>query len=300
MSYEVNIKPFPRELPELRAINRSVVREVFATDFTGFLHKELSITVVRRGWLDVRWKGAGWRRIRGGELLACPPKRSVEYASAPTSRVQAYDVFVSFDSDKPFLGSPLHEPLRQTLKRITRVVHAPAPKSMAQNLSALFALCRARRTELTPGRAQAHLAAALLAFVDGVGVISSKGQRRPNGAPAHVMPDYLQQADRYLMEHLPDPISLEVLQRYTGYARSTLIDAFLRHLGVTPMERLTQLRIDRAARMLTETRLSITHIAGAVGFASSQHFATVFRKHMLLSPTAYRAASDTSNRNRGK
>jgi AraC-like DNA-binding protein len=73
------------------------------------------------------------------------------------------------------------------------------------------------------------------------------------------------------------------------------------HLGVTafskycrelvntgPMEYLNQCRLERAARQLrTHPELSVTEIAFANGFNSSQYFATRFRRHYKVSPSRF-------------
>jgi AraC family L-rhamnose operon regulatory protein RhaS len=56
-----------------------------------------------------------------------------------------------------------------------------------------------------------------------------------------------------------------------------------------PVEFLNRCRLDHAARQLrTEKDLSVTEIALANGFNSSQYFATAFAKRFHLNPTAYR------------
>ncbi|HWY29663.1 MAG TPA: AraC family transcriptional regulator [Candidatus Acidoferrum sp.] len=73
------------------------------------------------------------------------------------------------------------------------------------------------------------------------------------------------------------------------------------HLGVTafskycrelvnigPMEYLNQCRLERAAQQLrTQPELSVTEIAFANGFNSSQYFATRFRRRYNVSPTRF-------------
>jgi len=55
-----------------------------------------------------------------------------------------------------------------------------------------------------------------------------------------------------------------------------------------PMEFLNRCRLDRAAKMLRdETNLSITDIAFACGFNSSQYFATRFRQRFQISPSRF-------------
>jgi AraC-like DNA-binding protein len=59
-------------------------------------------------------------------------------------------------------------------------------------------------------------------------------------------------------------------------------------MNAGPMEFLNRCRLDRAARQLRENPgLSITEIALACGFNSSQYFATRFRQHFQISPSRF-------------
>jgi AraC-like DNA-binding protein/mannose-6-phosphate isomerase-like protein (cupin superfamily) len=59
-------------------------------------------------------------------------------------------------------------------------------------------------------------------------------------------------------------------------------------VNVGPMEYLNQCRLDHAARQLREKpELSVTDIAFANGFNSSQYFATCFRRRFKLTPSQF-------------
>jgi AraC family transcriptional regulator len=63
--------------------------------------------------------------------------------------------------------------------------------------------------------------------------------------------------------------------------------AFRGAFGVSPHDYVTRLRIDRAAQLLRESPdLSVTHVAGAVGFESPTSFASLFSRHTGVSPSA--------------
>jgi transcriptional regulator GlxA family with amidase domain len=64
---------------------------------------------------------------------------------------------------------------------------------------------------------------------------------------------------------------------------------FKEEIGLPPMEYLSRRRIERACEFLEQTDWPITHVALEVGFASSQYFATVFRKFTGTAPREYRA-----------
>ena len=60
---------------------------------------------------------------------------------------------------------------------------------------------------------------------------------------------------------------------------------------MTPMQYLNHCRLSVAARLLKEQpERSITNIAVACGFSSSQYFATLFRRNFGVTPRAFRSA----------
>jgi AraC family transcriptional regulator len=83
-------------------------------------------------------------------------------------------------------------------------------------------------------------------------------------------------------------IGLRALASDVGLSPSHLSAVFAATLGVPPHRWLLRRRIDRARNLLTRTRRSITDIALACGFGSSQHFATVFKAQEGCTPTDFR------------
>ncbi|MBI5726091.1 MAG: helix-turn-helix transcriptional regulator [Planctomycetes bacterium] len=72
---------------------------------------------------------------------------------------------------------------------------------------------------------------------------------------------------------------------------------FLNLYGVTPKQYQLSARIDEARGLLERSNLSATDIAIELGFASSQHFATLFRRIAGVPPLAWRVrARQAANR----
>lgn len=63
---------------------------------------------------------------------------------------------------------------------------------------------------------------------------------------------------------------------------------FKQSTGVSPNVYMTQQRIERAKKLLSETDLPIADIALRTGFASQSHFTTTFRKLVWTTPKAFR------------
>lgn len=106
-------------------------------------------------------------------------------------------------------------------------------------------------------------------------------------------------AVRMLLEeldgHLNHPWTLAEMASAARLGRSKF-SQFCRELtNMTPIEYLTSRRVALAARLLTETSLSITDIAIESGFQSSQYFATVFRRQMGVSASEYRLSATVTS-----
>lgn len=90
---------------------------------------------------------------------------------------------------------------------------------------------------------------------------------------------------RSLPDHLERPWTLDDMARECGLARTRFADYCLQLTNLPPMEYLTNRRIDAARQMLVDfPQRSITDIAFACGFGSSQYFSSVFRKKTGASP----------------
>ncbi len=76
----------------------------------------------------------------------------------------------------------------------------------------------------------------------------------------------------------------------TGLSPNAILARFRAFTGLPPHAYLVRCRIRRAAEMLTRTRRTVTDIAAALGFSSSQHLATRFRAEMGATPVEWRRA----------
>jgi AraC-like DNA-binding protein len=58
--------------------------------------------------------------------------------------------------------------------------------------------------------------------------------------------------------------------------------------GISPIDYLTSVRLEKARSLLEESETTIEHIAQQCGYESRNYFCRIFTKHMKLSPSHYR------------
>ena len=92
---------------------------------------------------------------------------------------------------------------------------------------------------------------------------------------------------QYMEEHCCEEIYLETLAEMNFVCKSWLIRQFKRYLGVTPMQYLNDLRLEKAERFLQEGA-DIETAARLSGFLDRLYFSKVFKKKTGLSPGKYR------------
>jgi AraC-like DNA-binding protein/mannose-6-phosphate isomerase-like protein (cupin superfamily) len=93
---------------------------------------------------------------------------------------------------------------------------------------------------------------------------------------------------QHLDTHCGDHLTIAQLASAAGTSESYLKAHFKREVGMTPMEYLMWLRIEKAKRALRESDILVTELSLHSGFATSQHFATVFKRLTGHSPRDYR------------
>lgn len=97
----------------------------------------------------------------------------------------------------------------------------------------------------------------------------------------------------YLITHMEERITIEALSRRFLINQTTLKQAFKEAYGTSLAAHMKEHRMERAARLLRETRDSIAQVARSVGYESQSRFTAAFKKHFGVSPTEYRNENRT-------
>jgi transcriptional regulator GlxA family with amidase domain len=109
--------------------------------------------------------------------------------------------------------------------------------------------------------------------------------------PRPLEPFFLKRADRYIVEHVADPIPVARLAEYCRVSVRTLQKAFLDFRGLTPVAHTRNLRLDRAHQALALGTASVALVAARFGFGSSTTFALEYRRRFGVAPSRTRAAA---------
>ena len=99
----------------------------------------------------------------------------------------------------------------------------------------------------------------------------------------------LERAIRYLEARVDGSIRVSELASMVGVSASHLSGLFRESTGGGPGAFHTSLKMARARMLLDTTSISISEVAGAVGYADPLYFSRHFRRIHGVNPTAYRA-----------
>jgi len=97
------------------------------------------------------------------------------------------------------------------------------------------------------------------------------------------------QAQRYMDLHFHDNIQVTDVAAAVGVHANYLASIFHKYFQITPKKYLSQLRLNKAKELLTQTNDPIYIIANSVGFPDSLAFSKFFKKLEGKSPSTYRA-----------
>lgn len=98
----------------------------------------------------------------------------------------------------------------------------------------------------------------------------------------------------FILAHLSQDLSLESLAQQTGFSPYHFARLFHQATGESPHQFVLRQRVESAQHLLKETDAPLAHIALESGFANQSHLTRIFKRHLGLTPRAYR--QDHQNR----
>ena len=96
----------------------------------------------------------------------------------------------------------------------------------------------------------------------------------------------------FLENNYVKKITLQELANISNMSKSTMRRRFTEVTGISPIDYLLKLRLEKSVTLLISTRMSITDIAFSAGFEDSNYFARQFHKFTGFTPSKLRKQGD--------
>jgi AraC-like DNA-binding protein len=95
--------------------------------------------------------------------------------------------------------------------------------------------------------------------------------------------------EQYVQQNMSrGEINLEEMASAMGMAMRPFFQKVRDITGKTPAEVVRDLRLKNACILLKRTNINMTELANNVGFATGDHFISLFKERFGISPTEYR------------
>ncbi|MCB1608276.1 MAG: helix-turn-helix domain-containing protein [Xanthomonadales bacterium] len=97
-----------------------------------------------------------------------------------------------------------------------------------------------------------------------------------------------ERAERYLQRELHQEMTVAKLAEHCGISERSLLRHYRSHHGMTPLEHIQHLRVERAKALLETTHLSFEEIVERCGYSDVSSFRKLFKRASATTPSDYR------------
>lgn len=98
----------------------------------------------------------------------------------------------------------------------------------------------------------------------------------------------IKQMLEFIQNHFSESLTVASIAGYASISESECLRCFRQTIGMTPIQYLTQFRMQEAARLLISTDNKITDVGISCGFHDTSYFVKKFREIMQCTPNQYR------------
>lgn len=102
---------------------------------------------------------------------------------------------------------------------------------------------------------------------------------------------YIKRSIAYIHDHLDKELTLQQVAKHVHLNPNHFSEVFKRETGQTYIEFVTRTRMDRAKRLLDESPIKVSEVAGRVGYADMKYFSQLFKRSTGFTPSEYRSRS---------
>jgi AraC-like DNA-binding protein len=106
---------------------------------------------------------------------------------------------------------------------------------------------------------------------------------------------YSSRAIRYIEENYTKNLKVSDITKMLKIDRSHLFRIFKEDLQISPQQYILKFRLNKACTLLRSSNFSLGEISELLQFSDPMYFARIFKKHLNISPSAYRKHPFESN-----
>ncbi|MFI5357115.1 MAG: helix-turn-helix domain-containing protein [Opitutales bacterium] len=216
--------------------------------------------------------------LQGGDQLLLFPGETLDTAGTPEEKGHLHWLMLPvrpLDAPLLFLGRAAAAELRRTLLRLPHRHFAAHPQA-ADVAAQLLATFRQRPKTLLQRLPAAQLVLRYLFLT----IEAARHAKAAGPSPR------IQRCLDHIAAHLHETLYVPELARLVGLSESRFKARFRAEVGVPPGDYVLRSKVAAARHSLALTGTSVTTVAHALGFSSSQYFATVFRRFTGTTPSA--------------
>jgi len=124
---------------------------------------------------------------------------------------------------------------------------------------------------------------------------TSSSLPQPAARRAALAPHRVNTVVAYIEEHAAETVGVKKLASVVNMSPFHFARMFKGALGVPPHAYITNVRMERAKRLLATSNMSLREIATTVGYQTQAHFTGVFHKQVGMTPRTYRLSARGEN-----
>ncbi|GAE27069.1 response regulator receiver [Halalkalibacter wakoensis JCM 9140] len=100
-------------------------------------------------------------------------------------------------------------------------------------------------------------------------------------------PEPIRKMESFLLENYHKPIRIKSITESVNMSESQVNRLYKKYVDMSPMERLTTIRMEQAALLLRNPSVTVTDVASQVGYQSMSAFVQQFKRRYKKSPKDY-------------
>lgn len=225
--------------------------------------------------------GEGWFELNGVKQKVVPD----HFFILPKGHAHAYGCnsknpwtiyWLHFDGEKAgFFSDGLNKPMAVTPQKDSRI------EERLNLFEEIFAT-------LKNGYSKNNLDYSIVSLFHFLGSFKFLGEYRDSLSINKESRDITDLAIHFMRENIHKSLTLKEVSDFVGFSVSHFSSTFQKKTGFSPLNYLTQLKVQEASQLLDFTDMKINQIALKLGFDDPFYFSRIFSKTMGKSPSEYR------------